>query len=45
MKIEETKMTEKFQFEKALAELEGIVEALEGGELTLDEALKRKLKF
>ena len=34
-------MTEKFQFEKALADLEGIVEALEGGELTLDEALKK----
>ena len=34
-------MTEKFQFEKALADLEQIVEALEGGELTLDEALKK----
>ncbi len=34
-------MSEKFQFEKALAELEGIVEALESGELTLDEALKK----
>lgn len=34
-------MSEKFQFEKALADLEKIVEALEGGELTLDEALKK----
>lgn len=34
-------MTEKFQFEKALSDLEKIVEALEGGELTLDEALKK----
>lgn len=34
-------MTEKFQFEKALADLEKIVEALEGGELTLDESLKK----
>lgn len=34
-------MSEKFQFEKALAALEKIVEALEGGELTLDEALKQ----
>ncbi len=34
-------MSEKFQFEKALTDLEKIVEALEGGELTLDEALKK----
>ena len=34
-------MTEKFQFEKALLDLEKIVEALEGGELTLDESLKQ----
>ena len=34
-------MSEKFQFEKALTELEKIVEALEGGELSLDEALKK----
>lgn len=34
-------MSEKFQFEKALADLEKIVEALESGELTLDEALKK----
>jgi exodeoxyribonuclease VII small subunit len=34
-------MSEKFQFEKALADLEKIVEALEGGELSLDEALKK----
>ena len=34
-------MTEKFQFERALTDLEKIVEALEGGELTLDEALKK----
>ncbi len=34
-------MSEKFQFEKALAELEKIVEALEAGELSLDEALKQ----
>lgn len=34
-------MSEKFQFEKALADLEKIVEALEGGELSLDESLKK----
>lgn len=34
-------MNEKFQFEKALEDLETIVEAMEGGELTLDEALKK----
>lgn len=34
-------MSEKFQFEKALTDLEKIVEALEGGELTLDESLKK----
>lgn len=34
-------MSEKFQFEKALAELEKIVEALEAGELSLDDALKQ----
>ena len=34
-------MNEKFQFEKALEDLEKIVEAMEGGELTLDQALKK----
>lgn len=34
-------MNEKFQFEKALEDLEKIVEAMESGELTLDEALKK----
>ncbi len=34
-------MSEKFQFEKALTDLEKIVEELEGGELTLDEALRK----
>ena len=34
-------MNEKFQFEKALEELEKIVEAMESGELTLDQALKK----
>ena len=34
-------MTEKFQFEKALEDLEKIVEAMESGELTLDQALKK----
>ena len=34
-------MSEKFQFEKALEDLEKIVEAMEGGELTLDQALKK----
>jgi len=32
---------EKFQFEKAMENLEKIVEAMENGELTLDEALKK----
>ena len=32
---------EKLDFEKALQELEQVVEALEGGSLTLDQALKR----
>ncbi len=34
-------MTDKFQFEKALEDLEKIVEVMEGGELTLDQALKK----
>ncbi len=34
-------MDEDIQFEKALEKLEKIVEALESGELSLDEALKR----
>jgi len=34
-------MSEKFQFEKALGDLEKIVEAMESGELTLDQALKK----
>ncbi len=34
-------MTDKFQFEKALEDLEKIVEAMESGELTLDQALKK----
>ncbi len=34
-------MTEKFQFEKALEDLEKIVGAMESGELTLDQALKK----
>lgn len=34
-------MEEDIQFEKALEKLEKIVEALESGELSLDEALKR----
>ncbi|MFH0986352.1 MAG: exodeoxyribonuclease VII small subunit [Candidatus Omnitrophota bacterium] len=34
-------MNEKFQFEKALEDLEKIVEAMESGELTLDQALKK----
>ena len=34
-------MEEEIQFEKALERLEKIVAALEGGELSLDEALKR----
>ncbi len=34
-------MNEKFQFEKALEDLERIVEAMESGELTLDQALKK----
>ena len=34
-------MDEKFQFEKALENLEKIVEAMESGELTLDQALKK----
>lgn len=34
-------MNEKFQFEKALGDLEKIVEAMESGELTLDGALKK----
>ena len=34
-------MSEKFQFEKALEDLEKIVEAMESGELTLDQALKK----
>lgn len=34
-------MTEKFQFEKAMEDLEKIVEAMEGGDLTLDQALKK----
>ena len=34
-------MSQQFQFEKALADLEKIVTALESGELTLDEALKQ----
>ena len=34
-------MMVKFQFEKALEDLEKIVEAMESGELTLDQALKK----
>lgn len=34
-------MNEKFQFEKALEDLEKIVEAMESRELTLDQALKK----
>ncbi|HOW59520.1 MAG TPA: exodeoxyribonuclease VII small subunit [Candidatus Omnitrophota bacterium] len=34
-------MTAKFQFEKALADLEKIVTAMESGALTLDQALKQ----
>jgi exodeoxyribonuclease VII small subunit len=34
-------MDEKFQFEEALENLEKIVEAMESGELTLDQALKK----
>ena len=34
-------MNEKFQFENALENLEKIVEAMESGELTLDQALKK----
>ena len=34
-------MNEKFQFEKAMEDLEKIVEAMESGELTLDQALKK----
>lgn len=34
-------MNEKFQFEKALEDLEKIVEAMENGVLTLDQALKK----
>ena len=34
-------MNGKFQFEKALEDLEKIVEAMESGELTLDQALKK----
>jgi exodeoxyribonuclease VII small subunit len=34
-------MNDKFQFEKALEDLEKIVEAMESGELTLDQALKK----
>jgi|GEM_PF-1091029 len=34
-------MSQQFLFEKALADLEKIVAALESGELTLDEALKQ----
>lgn len=34
-------MEEEIKFEKALDQLEKIVEALEAGDLTLDEALKR----
>lgn len=34
-------MTNQFQFEKALEDLEKIVTAMESGELTLDEALKK----
>jgi len=37
----EKKMNEKFQFEKALENLEKIVESMESGELTLDQALKK----
>ena len=33
--------TEKLDFEKTLENLEQVVEALEGGSLTLDQALKR----
>lgn len=34
-------MAEKIDFEKAMAELEQIVEELERGDLTLEEALKK----
>lgn len=34
-------MTNQFQFEKAIEDLEKIIAALEGGELTLDQALKK----
>lgn len=34
-------MNEKFQFEAALEDLEKIVDAMESGELTLDQALKK----
>jgi exodeoxyribonuclease VII small subunit len=34
-------MNEKFQFEKTLEDLEKIVDAMESGELTLDQALKK----
>ena len=34
-------MNEKFQFEKALEHLQKSVEAMESGELTLDNALKK----
>lgn len=32
---------QKFDFEKALTELEGIVAAMEGGQMSLDDALTR----
>ena len=35
-----TKKTKNFNFEEALANLEGLVEAMEEGELTLEESLK-----
>ena len=34
-------MTEEIKFEKALEQLEKIVDALEGGNISLDEALKK----
>lgn len=39
--MRECPVSEKFQFEKALEDLEKIVEAMESGELTLDQALKK----
>ncbi len=39
--MKERDMNGKFQFEKALEDLEKIVEAMESGELTLDQALKK----